>query len=132
MKYLLTILLLASPSSYALETISSECQRALTELNRHITAHSGSLTLAALETSQPADAVRLACDGSPAAYQQSIAQLSRRFLPAPTTTATAPNDYLETAGELLALTAWIALIATGHSGCLAINASPLTLSALCR
>ncbi|WP_373976644.1 hypothetical protein NT239_07890 [Chitinibacter sp. SCUT-21] len=112
MKRLAVILLLLSHTLWAVEPMRPACQQAFIELNRHIEQNSTSLSQAELETSYAADAVRLQCDGTAHAYEQSIRQIAARFIPPPKT----PNAGLSAQTEgLLSLALMIALIVSSSS-----------------
>lgn len=112
-KIWLLVLLLSMPRCWAVEPMTAECQQAFMGLKAHIDQRSASLTQAELESSVAADQIRLACDGSPAAYQQSVRQIAQRFIAPP---SVAKPDLSDTAGDLVTLAMIIALIATGSNG----------------
>jgi hypothetical protein len=113
MKSWLLGLLLCAQFSHAAEAISPDCQQALLGLQSYIGQQSASLVQADLETSQAADAVRLSCDGSAAAYQQSLGQITSRFIPP---ASAEPAGISARTEGILSLVLMIALIASSSSG----------------
>ncbi|WP_028453991.1 hypothetical protein [Chitinilyticum litopenaei] len=95
---------------------SQDCRDALQALQQHINHHQGQLSAAELDVSPQGDRVRLACDGSPQAYQRSLAHIIRPLLPTPAAVSAplddtpwyGPDGPLETAVVLLGIAAIIA------------------------
>ncbi|WP_410499591.1 hypothetical protein [Chitinibacter sp. S2-10] len=104
----------AANAAEPLESITPECQQAFADLNRYIEQHSSTLSQTELETSQPADAIRLACDGRDIAYSLSITEIARRFIPPPPPSS---SQFMSSEVEgVLTLALMIALIAASSSG----------------
>jgi hypothetical protein len=120
----LSALLLSSALHAA--TPPPECVAASQALDTWITQQHGQIRLSDLETNPLADDVRMACDGTPAAYQKSLAQIMQPWQPAPTAqSAFQLSDAAE--GMLsIALVAGLAIASGGaivgiYSGAMAIS-----------
>jgi hypothetical protein len=111
-------LILHSQLALAIEPMTRECQQAFIGLKSYIELNNASLSQAELETSQAADAVRLACDGTDRAYQQSMRQIAARFIPPP---RVAPAGLSETTEGVLTLALMIALITASSGGVVIIG-----------
>jgi hypothetical protein len=111
-------LIFCTQLTQAVEPMSRECQQAFSGLKTYIELNSANLSQAELETSQAADTVRLACDGTDRAYQQSMRQIAARFIPPP---RVAPAGLSETTEGVLTLALMIALITASSGGVVVIG-----------
>lgn len=80
---LLAIASLWSNSMAAAEAPPPACVAASKALNQWIIEQHGQVRLSDLETSAYADDLRMACDGTPEAYQKSLAEIMRPWQPEP-------------------------------------------------
>jgi hypothetical protein len=81
-------LILATSALAQASTPPAECVAASKALEAWIKQQHGQIRLRDLETSPLANDVRMACDGSPQAYQKSLAQIMQPWQPTPTTDET--------------------------------------------
>ncbi|WP_027468308.1 hypothetical protein [Deefgea rivuli] len=94
----LSALLLSSALHAA--TPPPECVAASKALDAWITQQHGQIRLSDLEISPLADDVRMACDGTPQAYQKTLAQIMQPWQPASTSE---PFAISETAQAMLGM-----------------------------
>ncbi|MGL4995117.1 MAG: hypothetical protein ACRC6G_02965 [Deefgea sp.] len=80
---------------------SAECVAASKALDAWIKQQHGQIRLSDLETSPFADNLRMACDGTPEAYQKSLAQIMQPWQPTPAATDT--FSLSETAQSMLGM-----------------------------
>jgi hypothetical protein len=77
------LLILLFSSALHAATPPPECVAASKALDSWIKQQHGQIRLSDLETNPLADDVRMTCDGTPAAYQKSLAEIMRPWQPAP-------------------------------------------------
>lgn len=83
-KYIAALILISSAWVQA-SPPPAECVAASKALDTWIQQQHGQIRLSDLETSPFADDVRMACDGTPQAYQKSLAQIMQPWQPTPST-----------------------------------------------
>ena len=117
MKAALLSALLFSSALHA-ATPPPECVAASQALNTWITQQHGQVRLSDLETSPYADDVRMACDGTAAAYQKTLVQIMQPWQITPATTDSFTLS--ETAQALLGIAFIIGLSAVSSSAVIGI------------
>ncbi len=78
----MAILILLASSLLEASTPPADCVAASKSLEVWIKQQHGQIRLSDLETSPLADDLRMACDGTPQAYQKSLAQIMQPWQPA--------------------------------------------------
>jgi hypothetical protein len=99
-KYIAALILISSALVQA-SPPPAECVAASKALNTWIQQQHGQIRLSDLETSPFADDLRMACDGTPEAYQKSLAQIMQPWQPTPAATDT--FSLSETAQSMLGM-----------------------------
>ncbi|MBE9608231.1 hypothetical protein [Chitinilyticum piscinae] len=94
---------------------TEECAAAMREYHRFVLAQQGYVTRAVMESSSAADQLRLACDGSPQAYERSLASILAQYRPAEQADSESARQVLgeDTLGALLFLLS-IGAAVSGH------------------